>query len=210
VVDEADDFDAWLDQQPTFAEQNARVAGNTSIGAAQYGVCAACHGPQGQGVRAMNAPKIAGQSDWYLKRQILSYKNGLRGVHQDDIFGQQMKGMVATLANEAAVDNVVAHIATLPDNPTAATIEGDLDNGKHIYNVCAYCHGGDGMGKQALNAPRLAGSSDWYLARQLDNFKTGVRGAHRKDYYGYQMALMGITLRDEKAINDVIAYINTL
>ena len=210
VVDEAADFDTWLDQQPTFAEQNARVAGNASIGAAQYGVCAACHGPQGQGVSAMNAPKIAGQSDWYLKRQIMSYKNGLRGVHQDDVFGQQMKGMVATLANEVAVDNVVAHIMTLPDNPTAATIEGDLDNGKHIYNVCAYCHGGDGMGKQALNAPRLAGGSDWYLARQLDNFKTGVRGAHRKDYYGYQMALMGITLRDEKAINDVIAYINTL
>ena len=66
------------------------------------------------------------------------------------------------------------------------------------------------MGKQALNAPRLAGSSDWYMARQLDHFKTGARGAHPKDYYGFQMALMGITLRDEQAINDVIAYINTL
>jgi cytochrome c oxidase subunit 2 len=48
------------------------------------------------------------------------------------------------------------------------------------------------------------------MARQLDNFKTGVRGAHPKDYYGFQMGLMSITLRDEQAINDVIAYINTL
>ena len=210
IVEEADDFDAWLAQQPTFAEQSARVAGNASIGAAQYAVCAACHGPQGQGVTAMNAPKIAGQSEWYLKRQVLNYKKGLRGAHEDDTYGQQMIGMVATLVDEAAVDNVVAHIATFPDNAPDATVAGDVANGKDIYAVCAYCHGGDGMGKQALNAPRLAGGSDWYMARQLDNFETGVRGAHRKDYYGFQMALMGITLRDEKAINDVIAYINTL
>ena len=210
VVDEADDFDTWLAQQPTFSEQNAVLAGNATIGAAQYTVCAACHGPQGQGVAAMNAPKIAGQSDWYLKRQIMSYKNGLRGVHKGDTYGQQMIGMVATLPDEAAVNNVVAHIATLPDNQLQATIDGDAENGKDIYTVCAYCHGADGMGKQALNAPRLAGSSDWYMARQLDHFKTGVRGAHPKDYYGFQMALMGITLRDEQAINDVIAYINTL
>ena len=210
VVDEQDDFDTWLAQQPTFAEQNARVAGNASIGAAQYAVCAACHGSEGQGVAAMNAPKIAGQSDWYLKRQILSYKNGLRGVHENDTFGQQMIGMVATLADEAAVDNVVAHIATLPDSPTAATVAGDVENGRAIYTTCAYCHGDDGMGVQALNAPRIAGSSDWYMARQLGHFKTGVRGAHPKDYYGYQMGLLSITLRDEKAIKDVIAYINTL
>jgi len=210
VVDEQDDFDTWLAQQPTFAEQSSRVAGNAAVGSAQYVICAACHGPEGQGIAAVNAPKIAGQPDWYLKRQILSYKNGLRGVHQDDTFGQQMIGMVATLANETAVDNVVAHIATFPDNPTTATVEGDAENGKAIYTTCAYCHGGDGMGIQALNAPRIAGGSDWYMARQLDNFKTGVRGAHPQDYYGYQMGLLSITLRDEQAINDVIAYINTL
>ena len=210
VVDEQDDFDTWLAAQPTFAEQNARVAGNAAIGAAQYMVCAACHGPDGEGIVAMNAPKIAGQSDWYLKRQILSYKNGLRGVHQDDTFGQQMIGMVATLADEAAVDNVVSHIATLPDNQPDATVTGDVEHGKELYTICAYCHGSGGEGIQALNAPRIAGSSDWYIARQLDNFKTGVRGAHPEDYYGFQMGLMGITLRDEQAINDVIAYINTL
>jgi len=210
VVEEQDDFDAWLAEQPTFAEQNARVAGNAAVGSAQYAVCAACHGPEGQGISAMNAPKIAGQSDWYLKRQILSYKNGLRGVHQDDTFGQQMIGMVATLADESAVDNVVAHIATLPDNPPERTIDGNVEKGKHIYTVCSYCHGGNGMGIQALNAPRIAGSSDWYMARQLGNFKSGARGAHPEDYYGFQMGLMGITLRNEQAINDVIAYINTL
>jgi cytochrome c oxidase subunit 2 len=210
IVEEQDDFDNWLAQQPTFSEHMARPAGNAAIGAAQFAVCAACHGQKGEGVLAMNAPKIAGQSDWYLQRQIMNYKNGLRGVHQDDTFGQQMIGMVATLTNEAAVANVVAHIQTLPDDPAELTIEGDLEHGKKLYNICAYCHGGDGMGRQALNAPRLAGSSDWYLARQLENFKEGVRGAHQKDYYGYQMGLLSQTLQNEQAINDVIAYINTL
>jgi cytochrome c oxidase subunit 2 len=210
VVDAQDDFDTWLAQQPTFAAHNAKPAGNAAVGAAQYAVCAACHGPQGQGVAAMNAPKIAGQSDWYLKRQIMSYKDGLRGTHEQDTFGQQMIGMVATLANEAAVDNVVAHISTLPDNPPETSIEGDVAHGEKLYTVCAYCHGSDGMGREALNAPRLAGSSDWYIARQLENFRDGVRGAHQKDYYGYQMGLLGQTLQDEQAINDVVAYINSL
>lgn len=210
VVDEAEDFDRWLSQQITFSEQNARPAGNAMLGAAQFAVCAACHGPQGQGNPAMNAPKLAGQSAWYLKRQIMSYKTGLRGVDAGDTFGQQMVGMVATLADEAAVDNVVAHIQTLPDNTATTTIEGDLARGQKLYTVCAYCHGGDGMGQQATNAPRLAGSSDWYLARQLHNFKSGVRGAHPRDYYGYQMGMLSQTLQDEQAVDDIIAYINTL
>ena len=66
------------------------------------------------------------------------------------------------------------------------------------------------MGIQALNAPRAAGMSDWYLARQLQNFKDEIRGAHLQDYYGMQMGFMGDILHDEAAINDVIAYINTL
>ena len=96
------------------------------------------------------------------------------------------------------------------DGPTVTTIDGDIARGQKLYTVCAYCHGGDGMGRQALNAPRLSGSSDWYLARQLRHFKEGVRGAHPKDYYGYQMGLLSQTLQDEQAVDDIVAYINTL
>ena len=67
-----------------------------------------------------------------------------------------------------------------------------------------------GQGIWALNAPRAAGMNDWYLARQLMNFKQGIRGSHPDDYYGEQMAFMARTLADEQAINDLVAYINTL
>ena len=52
--------------------------------------------------------------------------------------------------------------------------------------------------------------TDWYLARQLQNYKDGIRGNHPGDPYGYQMNMMVDILPDEQAINDVIAYINTL
>ena len=210
IVDDADNYDTWLANQVTYADLNARVAGNAAIGAAQYGVCAACHGQQGEGNLALNAPKNAGQTAWYLKRQIMNYKNGLRGTHEGDIYGQQMIGMVATLADEQAVDNMVAHITTFPDMPPEQTVDGDVVAGEKHYRVCAYCHGKDGMGVQALNAPRAAGMSDWYLVRQLQNFKGDVRGAHLKDFYGMQMGFMGDILQDEQAMRDVVAYINTL
>ena len=61
-----------------------------------------------------------------------------------------------------------------------------------------------------MNAPRLAGMSDWYLVTQLKNFKQRIRGAHPDDKYGDQMALMAATLADDQATNDLVAYINTL
>jgi len=210
MVDDQASYDSWLASQSTYSTLNGKPEGDAAMGAAQYGVCAACHGQQGEGNVAMNAPKIAGQSAWYLKRQIMNYKNGLRGTHQGDTFGQQMIGMVATLADEQAVNNVVAHIRTFPDNPSAASIEGNAGAGAQEYRVCAYCHGKDGMGAQALNAPRVAGMSDWYLERQLVNFRDDVRGSHPQDFYGFQMGLMGQSIYDEQAMKNLIAYINTL
>jgi cytochrome c oxidase subunit 2 len=210
IVDSADDYDTWLARQSTYSALNAKPVGNADIGAAQYAVCAACHGQQGEGIAAMNAPKLAGQSAWYLKRQLMNYKLGLRGTDPGDTFGQQMIGMVASLADEQAVDNVVAHIGTFPDRPVEATVEGNVADGADEYRVCAYCHGKDGAGVQALNAPRLAGMSDWYLERQLQNFRNNVRGAHPQDYYGFQMGLMGQSIYDEQAMTDLVAYINTL
>ena len=210
VVEEQADFDAWVASNPTYEESQAETTGNAALGAAQYAVCAACHGQQGEGLQALNAPKIAGQEPWYLKRQLQNYKAGLRGTHDDDIFGKQMAPMAATLVNDAAIDNVIAHIQTFPDNAPPATVDGDVVNGQRLYNTCAYCHGKDGDGIQAINAPRMAGMTDWYLVNQLKNFRNGVRGAHPQDFYGKQMGFMGRTIHDDKLVNDLVAYINTL
>jgi len=71
------------------------------------------------------------------------------------------------------------------------------------------CHGTNGEGNQALNAPKLGGLQDWYVARQLKNFKAGVRGSHAEDTFGKLMAPMAMVL-DDAAVNNVAAYIATL
>ena len=208
VVDEPEDFQAWVDSQPTFAEIQARVP-DPALGATTYALCAACHGSQGEGLVAMNAPKLSGQEPRYLKRQLRNYKRGLRGTHEDDVYGKQMAPMAATLVNDASIDNVVAYIGTLPDTPAPATIDGDIVHGAKLYVLCANCHGADGQGIK-MNAPRQAGISDWYLLNQLKNFKQGLRGHHPEDLDGKQMGFMARTLHDDQAMRDVVAYINTL
>jgi cytochrome c oxidase subunit 2 len=158
----------------------------------------------------MNAPGLAGRETWYIVRQLQNFKSGVRGADPADTYGRQMAPMAATLATDAMVENVIAHIGTFPDEPSPATVEGDVASGAKLYAVCAYCHGKDGMGLEATQAPRLAGMTDWYLERQLHLFKDGGRGAHPSDFYGFQMSFMARNLRDDQAIKDLVAYINTL
>jgi cytochrome c oxidase subunit II len=210
VVEDESAFQAWLGSHPTFARMSTRAVGDSAAGKALYGVCAACHGAQGEGNPALNAPKLAGQGDWYLKRQLAHFKQGARGTHDKDTFGKMMAPMAATLADDAAIENVTAYIKTLPDQPAPATVKGNAKDGQQRYLTCAACHGPDGRGIQAMNAPRLKGMSDWYLVTQLKNFREGIRGAHPQDLYGTQMALMAAMLSDDHLISDVVAYIGTL
>lgn len=209
VVEEERAFQEWLSGYPTFAQSMAQVAGDAEAGKPLFAVCAACHGSQAEGNPAMNAPKLSGQGDWYLKRQLNYFKHGARGTHDKDVYGKQMAPMAATLTDDAAMNNVVAYVKTLPDNRAQPTLKDNTINGRNLYVTCGNCHGWDGRGKQATNAPRLAGMSDWYMVTQLKNFKQGIRGAHPKDMYGPQMASMAAILADDQATNDLVAYINT-
>ena len=209
VVDEPATFQpGWIGSRPS-RSCTSRPPGNAVAGKTSFAVCAACHGANGEGNIAMNAPKLSGQAASYLERQLRLFKQGARGTNQKDAVGKTMAPMAATLADDAAIANVVAYIGTLPDTPAAPTIKGDLDSGQRRYATCAACHGADGRGIAATNAPRLQGMSDWYMARQLKNLRDGVRGTHPQDIYGGQMALIAGMLSDDAAIGDVLAYINS-
>ncbi len=210
VIEEPAAFAVWLDRQPTFAQSGARPPGDAVAGQALYAPCAACHGAQGEGNQALNAPKLSGQDGWYLRRQLAHFKHGRRGGDERDVNGKVMAQMTATLADEESIDHVVAYIGTLPDRPAAPTLAGNAKVGHARYVTCGACHGARGEGIHATNAPRLRGMSDWYMAAQLKNFREGVRGAHADDLHGSQMAQMAAILADERAIRDLVAYLNSL
>lgn len=94
--------------------------------------------------------------------------------------------------------------------PLTLYAEGDLVVGKRYFGMCSSCHGSKAEGNEDVGAPRLQGQHDWYLIRQLKNFKEGVRGAHDDDTLGHQMRTMAMTLKDDQAIVDVVSYIRTL
>jgi cytochrome c553 len=87
---------------------------------------------------------------------------------------------------------------------------GDAARGQALYAPCTACHGLDGSGNQALGSPPINHQNDWYMLTQLQHFKSGVRGTAPGDAQGALMRPMSMTLPDEQAIKDVIAFIMTL
>ncbi len=185
-------------------------AADLAAGQSAYAVCAACHGQQGEGNVGMNGPKLAGQEGWYMKRQLDAYRNGVRGTAPGDTYGMQMRPMAMAVSDPGAEANLIAYIESLPVVDSAPTVTGDVAAGQAGYAVCAACHGQKGEGNEALGGPALAGQDDWYLVRQINNYNNGLRGYDPKDTFGMQMKPMAATLNAEKAVNDVVAYINTL
>lgn len=90
------------------------ASGNVENGKAIYHrTCVACHGDRAQGDVTFNAPKLAGQEDWYMIRQLENFAKGVRGAEPRDIYGAQMRPMAMTLTGEQDIVDVVAYIMTL-------------------------------------------------------------------------------------------------
>jgi cytochrome c oxidase subunit 2 len=191
--------------------QVASVAAAAAKGGdALWTTCTACHGAQGEGNMAMQAPALINQDSWYLKRQLQHFKSGVRGAEPGDTAGAQMAAIAAGLPDDAAIDAVVKAIGSLSRSVPASTVNGDAVLGRDHYDmVCGACHGPGAQGNVLLNAPRLAGIDDWYLVKQYNNFAQGLRGSHPEDKFGRQMQMMSKALPDEKVINDVFAYIQS-
>lgn len=172
--------------------------------------CMPCHGATGTGTESIGAPSIAGLPQWYVEAQVGKFRDGRRGAHFDDIAGLRMRPMSRTLIDDREVAAVSSYVASLPATQPAITLDGDPEIGKAYFATCQACHGADGKGNQTLASPPLDHANDWYLLTQLKNFKAGVRGAEPRDVTGAQMRPMAMTLADEQAMKDVIAYIQTL
>lgn len=196
---------------PITAEREIRtVTVDDAAGAELYAACASCHGADGGGNTAMHAPSLVKLDDWYVVRQLKGFRDGLRGTHTGDQYGATMRPMTLNLS-DSDIDSLAAYIGKLPKASAVTTVEGDIVQGKDYYSmVCGSCHGPEAEGNTLLGAPALAGTDDWYLLRQFEYFRDGVRGKAEGDKWGYQMVMMSKALPDEQVTRNVIAYIQSL
>jgi cytochrome c553 len=137
------------------------------------GVCAMCHGDQGESTSEI-FPRLAGQHAEYIVKQLKAFKSGERK-------STAMADMVANLKEDemAALGRYYEKMPSVRDNvkDTGLAAVGAYlyQNGNRYSGVpaCAACHGPDGHG--AANLPRLAGQYSGYLFTQLKQFNKRQR-----------------------------------
>lgn len=78
-----------------------------------YSGCSSCHGARAQGTDALKAPRLSAQYGWYLRDQLVAFREGRRGFHEADDPGQQMKAMADAIESDADIDALVAYITAL-------------------------------------------------------------------------------------------------
>jgi cytochrome c oxidase subunit 2 len=106
------DIVAYIRTLPA-ADPASTIDGDANQGAGLYSTCAACHGTSAEGNEMLNAPALTTIDDWYQLRQLQSFKDGIRGAHAEDTYGQQMRPMASVLADEKAMRDVVTYISSL-------------------------------------------------------------------------------------------------
>ncbi|WP_339475152.1 c-type cytochrome [Pseudomonas sp. RL_5y_Pfl2_69] len=181
------------------------VVGDAAAGQAKTAVCGACHGPDGNSM-APNFPKLAGQGDRYLLKQLHEIKDGKRQV-------LEMTGLLANL-NDQDLADIAAYYSSQKNSVGAAdpalVAQGEaLFRGGNLEKgmpACTGCHSPDGQGNAAAGFPHLGGQHASYIEKQLTDFREGDRTND-----GDSMIMRGIAAKmSNKDIKALASYIQGL
>ncbi|VXC63303.1 c-type cytochrome [Pseudomonas sp. 8O] len=152
----------------------AQAAGDAEAGQGKVAVCGACHGADGNSP-APNFPKLAGQGERYLLKQLHDIKSGDRPV-------VEMTGMLDNLSDQDMAD-IAAYFSSqkmsvgVADPKLVARGEALFRGGKLEEGMpaCTGCHSPNGAGLDAAGFPQLGGQHAQYVAKQLTDFREGNR-----------------------------------
>ncbi|MCL4118424.1 UNVERIFIED_CONTAM: hypothetical protein GTU68_049787 [Idotea baltica] len=131
-------------------------------------MCAGCHGADGNSPAA-NFPKLAGQGEKYLAKQLSDIKAGTRKV-------LEMTGMLNAFSDQDLAD-IAAYYASKSIQMAGAK-EANLERGEALYRggnmetgvpACTGCHSPSGQGNAPAGYPALGGQFSQYTAKQLQN-----------------------------------------
>ena len=145
-------------------------AGDIEQGKAKSIVCNHCH----QDNDDTSIPKISGQHEDYLVKQMLAYRDGKR---EDEI----MQTVMQRLKSELDIYDIAAYFSSLPketNHNTADTAANDKQPplGHQVFNEkanCYQCHGEDGQGNPSAVpiVPAIAGQNKDYIVKRLMEFQ---------------------------------------
>ena len=182
----------------------AVAGGDAAAGKAKSAMCAGCHMADGNSVNGM-WPKIAGQHESYLIKQLQDFKAGGR-------VDPTMQPMAAGLSEDD-----MANLAAFYSSQALKTGEADpaiVEKGKEIFMAgnaasgvaaCSSCHAPNGVGNPAANFPALQGQHADYTVKQLKDFRAG----NRANDAGKMMQNDAAKMTDEE-ISSVSSYIHGL
>jgi cytochrome c553 len=148
------------------------AAGDAAAGQAKSAICAACHGADGNSM-VPNWPKLAGQHEAYLARQITLIQSGARMV-------PEMMGIVPGLTPQD-IDDLAAYFASQQTSGGVAD-PAALEVGERVFRAgnpesgvpaCMACHGPAGEGNPLAGYPALAGQHAVYTVTMLNRFRDG-------------------------------------
>ncbi|GAB4350907.1 MAG: hypothetical protein Kow006_14240 [Gammaproteobacteria bacterium] len=156
------------------AEEPPTTEGDPAAGEQKAAVCIACHGPGGNSVNPL-WPKLAGQHEEFLYRQMQAFKSGKRK-------NEMMAPMMAPLTSQD-MRNLAAYFSAQKISPGQGNPKA-LEAGKKIYRggnlasgvvACTGCHGPGGYGNPQAGFPRVASQQAAYIAKALRDFRSGER-----------------------------------
>lgn len=148
--------------------------GDAAAGKVKSALCIACHGVDGNSANPI-WPKLAGQHQTYIKKQIQDFKSGAR---KDPL----MSAQAAPLSDED-IANLSAYF-TSQKIATGAAAAAQVELGEKLYragnvetgvSACMACHGPTGVGNAPANFPSLAGQHAAYIEKALKDFRSGTR-----------------------------------
>jgi cbb3-type cytochrome c oxidase subunit III len=158
---------------PQSAPSAGPILGDAKAGEAKAAACGACHGMDGNSADK-TYPKLAGQNEAYIARQIKLFQSQKR---QNAI----MMGFAATLSDQDMHD-IGAFFFGKTSLPGVAD-EKLLDRGQALYRggdtalgvpACMACHGPDGRGMAGAAYPQLSGQWADYVQAKLKDWKSGT------------------------------------
>ena len=154
------------------ATAGAVLLGDVKAGEGKVAVCGACHGMDGNPADKQY-PKLAGQNEAYIARQLTLFKtqkrlNAIMLGFAANLSAQDMHDIGAYFASKTALPGIADD--KLVEAGQALYRGGDAKLG---VPACMACHGPDGRGMAGSGFPQLGGQWTDYVTAKLKDWKSG-------------------------------------